>query len=79
MTHSPKDIHDTAWPDALLSQQDLQLLGLNNIGYIRTAQIRGEIAFVLHAADGTALAVRHDADDIKNLATEQAIGIASLH
>ncbi len=65
--------------DGLISQQDLQSLGLNNIGYIRAARIRGEQAYVLHAADGTAIAVRGDDAELIAIAAEQSIGLAPLH
>lgn len=65
--------------DGLISQQDLQSLGLNNIGYIRAARIRGEQAYELHAADGTAIAVRDNDGELIAIAAEQSIGLAPLH
>lgn len=41
-----------------MSHQDLIMLGLNDVAYIRTAHSReGQAGFAIHAADGTEMLV----------------------
>jgi hypothetical protein len=63
----------------IMTQGDLRKLGLEEVGYIKKYQTRGEIAFVLHAADGTALAVQNDAEAARISADHQSIDIVSVH
>ena len=48
----------------LMSQNDLKELGLEEVGYVKQYQVNGKPTWVLHAADGTALAVQGDVDAI---------------
>lgn len=62
-----------------MTQGDLRKLGLQEVGYIKRYQTRGETAFVLHAADGTALAVQNDIDAAHVSADHQDIDVVSVH
>lgn len=63
----------------IMTQGDLRKLGLEEVGYIKKYQTRGETAFVLHAADGTALAVQNDVESARISADHQSIDIVSVH
>lgn len=63
----------------MITQGDLRKLGLEEVGYIKKYQTRGETAFVLHAADGTALAVQNDAEAARTSADHQSIHVVSVH
>ncbi len=41
----------------IMSEQDLAVLGLPDLAYIKRVIIDGENAYSIHAADGTAIAV----------------------
>ncbi len=43
-----------------LTTQDFQVLGLEQLAYIKQITVRGETAFAVHAADGTEMAVMPD-------------------
>lgn len=43
-----------------LSQQDLKVLGLEQLAYVKTVTVDGQQAFAVHAADGTEMAVMSD-------------------
>ncbi len=63
----------------LMSQQDLRELGMQEVGYVKKYKMNGKIAFVLHAADGTALAVQDDASSALNSARHQDLDLVSVH
>ncbi|MBU0725878.1 MAG: DUF1150 domain-containing protein [Alphaproteobacteria bacterium] len=43
-----------------LSRNDLALLGMNDVAYVRPVQIQGQGQFAIHAADGTQMLVVDD-------------------
>lgn len=45
-----------------LSPRDLAMLGLNDVAYVKTVSAGGELAYAVHAADGTEMAVMADRD-----------------
>ena len=63
----------------MMSQTEFKNLGIEEVGYVKQYRIHGEPAFVLHAADGTALAVQKDLDAAHISAQHQALDIVSLH
>jgi hypothetical protein len=63
----------------LMSQNDLRELGLEEVGYVKKYKVNGKPAFVLHAADGTALAVQGDADAAVASARHHEIDLVSVH
>ena len=46
----------------LMSDQDLAILGLQNVAYVKSVTIQGGSAFSVHAADGTEIAILGDRD-----------------
>lgn len=61
------------------TQADLRQLGLNEVGYIKRYEMRGKPAYVLHAADGTAISVQDNADAAGVSALHQEIDLVSVH
>jgi hypothetical protein len=63
----------------ILPNVDLLKLGMNEVGYIKQYVVEGQKTFVLHAADGTALAMQPDAAQARLTAAHNQLGIVSLH
>ncbi len=64
---------------ACLTLSDFKTLGRNEFAYVRQYQVNGQHAFVLHAADGTALAVQKEAANAILSAQTQNLEIVSVH
>jgi hypothetical protein len=62
-----------------MTQADLKKLGLEEVGYVKQYSVNGKPAWVLHAADGTALAVQSDATSAQNSARHHELDIVSVH
>jgi hypothetical protein len=58
---------------------DLLNLGMNEVAYIKQYTVDGQKAYVLHAADGTALAMQNDISAARLSAAHSQLGIVSLH
>ena len=69
---------DTLTPPPL-SEQELKVLGLDEVAYIRQYRVRDEIAWVLHAADGTAIAVQKNPHAALDSARAQDLSLATVH
>lgn len=63
----------------LMTQADLKALGLEEVGYVKEYQINGKNAWVLHAADGTALAVQGNAKAAAGAARNHDLDLVSVH
>lgn len=63
----------------LMTQADLKALGLEEVGYVRQYQINGKNAWVLHAADGTALAVQGNAKAAGVAARNHDLDLVAVH
>lgn len=63
----------------LMTQSDLKKLGLEEVGYVKQQQINGKPAWVLHAADGTALAVQSDSNAALSSARHHELDLVSVH
>lgn len=74
---------DNALPEQtipfLMTEQDLKKLGLDKVGYVRQYQMEGKMAFVLHAADGTALAVQRTDAAARASAQHKEINLVAVH
>jgi hypothetical protein len=46
----------------MLSAEDLGKLGVAQIAYVKQVMVDGEVAFAIHAADGTPMAVAESPD-----------------
>ena len=51
--HTPEQLR-------IMSDQDLAVLGLADMAYVKRVIIDGENAYSIHAADGTAIAIMDD-------------------
>ncbi|MCC7036605.1 MAG: DUF1150 family protein [Alphaproteobacteria bacterium] len=63
----------------LMTQSDLKKLGLEEVGYVKQYQVNGKPAWVLHAADGTALAVQGDSNAALSSARHHELDLVSVH
>lgn len=63
----------------LMTQADLRALGLEEVGYVKQYEINGKNAWVLHAADGTALAVQGNAKAALGAARNHDLDLVALH
>lgn len=63
----------------LMTQADLKALGLEEVGYVRQYEINGKNAWVLHAADGTALTVQSTPGAATSSARQHDIDLVALH
>lgn len=45
-----------------MSRQELAVFGMQDLAYIKRVQVDGTIAYAVHAADGTEIAVLGDRD-----------------
>lgn len=66
-------------PQALLSEQELKALGLDEVAYIKEYQMQDKTAWVVHAADGTALAVQSNPAHARDSAHAQDLIVATVH
>jgi hypothetical protein len=62
-----------------MTLSDLRDLGKDEVGYVRRHLLEGQAAFVLHAADGTALAVQRDIASARLSARVQSLELVSVH
>lgn len=62
-----------------MTQNDLRELGLEEVGYVRQYTVKGKLAWVLHAADGTALAVQDTPVSLRLSAQQHELDILPLH
>lgn len=46
----------------LISPKEFALLGVQDVAYVKRVTINGAVAFAIHAADGTEIAVLPDRD-----------------
>lgn len=45
-----------------ISPRDLAALGLSHVAYVKAVTVEGRVAYSIHAADGTEMAVMADRD-----------------
>jgi len=76
-----KDQHRLLTQDffASISKNDLKELGVGNVAYVKRYVVRGHEAFVLHAADGAALAVQSSESIARQNAYYQDLELATVH
>jgi hypothetical protein len=63
----------------LMTPADLKDLGLEEVGYVKQYRVNGKAAWVLHAADGTALAVQNSANGAVLSAHHHDLDLISVH
>ncbi len=62
-----------------VTPSDLRQIGLNEVAYIKRYDVNGQPAFVVHAADGTAIAVQKDISSALGSAHHQDLDVVALH
>lgn len=77
MTDNPAQGDKTAPID--MTQNDLRELGMEEVGYVRKYSVKGKPAWVLHAADGTALAVQENMPALQTSLQHHDLDIVSVH
>lgn len=77
MTRNP--MQDGKSPLIAMTQSDLRELGMEEVGYVRKYSVKGKPAWVLHAADGTALAVQENMPALQISMQQHDLDIVSLH
>ena len=64
---------------AAMSERDLGELGVGDVGYVKQRVIDGKTAFVLYAADGTALTAQNDEESAQWNAHYQDLELVTVH
>jgi hypothetical protein len=62
-----------------MTRAQLRQLGVAQLVYLRAGVLDGEMAFAIHAADGTALAVVEDIELAVELVSEQGMDFVAVH
>lgn len=62
-----------------LSPQELGLLGMEHVAYVKPVLVEGILAFAVHAADGSQLAVILDRDTAQALVRRHGLEVVSVH
>lgn len=64
---------------ALMARAEFKAAGMGEVAYVRSYNVKNQTAFVVHAADGTAIAVQKDVQAAKLTARDQGLDIVSVH
>lgn len=48
--------------ERIMSDDDLAILGMQYVAYVKPVSLEGAIAYSVHAADGTEIAILYDRD-----------------
>ena len=71
---------DGGMPDARqMTTMQLRQLGVPTLVYLRSGLLNGEIAYAIHAADGTPMAVVEDIDVAIELVSERGMAFVAVH
>lgn len=62
-----------------MTAEQLLLLGTRQVVYLKTDMRDGELAFVIHGADGSPLVVVDAVDTAVKLAAQHGLGVAAVH
>jgi hypothetical protein len=62
-----------------MTPAQLRQLGVARLVYLRSGILDGQMAFAIHAADGTAIAVVEDIDLAVELVSEQGMFFVAVH
>ncbi|MCQ8240297.1 DUF1150 family protein [Rhizosaccharibacter radicis] len=62
-----------------LSTRQLQALGVSQLAYVKSVLVDGEIAFAIHAADGTPMALAGDREVAVAAIQQHEMVAASVH
>ena len=70
------DLQDKQWN---LTDQDLTLLGIEQLAYVKPITVKGDSLFSVHAADGTEIAVIADRDVAFAAVRQHSLEPVSVH
>lgn len=62
-----------------MSQKDLADLGVGDVAYVKRYTVNGKEAYVLHAANGTALAAQANESDAEQAAYGHDLELVTVH
>lgn len=62
-----------------LTDQDLTMLGIEQLAYVKPVTIKGDALFAVHAADGTEIAVIADRDVAFAAVRQHSLEPVSVH
>jgi hypothetical protein len=62
-----------------MTRAQLRHLGVPSVVYLRSGMLNGEVAYAIHAADGTPMAVVEDVDTAVELVCEHGMAFAAVH
>ncbi len=63
----------------IITDQDLEGLGLQSVAYVKSVQIEGQAVFSIHAADGTEIAILGNRDVAFATIREHDMEAVSVH
>jgi hypothetical protein len=69
----------SADPISHMTSEQLRRLGMPWLVYLRSGRINGEVAYAIHAADGTPIAVVEDVEVALDLASANDLTFARVH
>lgn len=79
MNGSSKDLREEKILSVVMSEGDLQGLGLGDVAYIKSYDVKGRVAYVLHAADGSTVEVEDNENDAILSAYQNDLNIVAVH
>ena len=62
-----------------MSRAELRRFGLSQLVYLRCGTVEGEVAYAIHAADGTAMAVVEDVAVAIELVAQNEMTFVAVH
>jgi hypothetical protein len=62
-----------------MTAAELRRLGVPRLVYLRQGTVAGQIAYAIHAADGSAVAIVEDMEVAIDLAVENGLSIVTVH
>ena len=72
-----KDLDDITYPD--LNQHELLMYGIEEIAYIREADLKGQHVYVVYAADGTPISAQENYSSAISAAYQHELDPITLH
>ncbi len=70
------DLQEKQWN---LTEQDLTMLGIEQLAYVKPVTIKGDSLFAVHAADGTEIAIIADRDVAYAAVRQHSLEPVSVH
>ncbi len=79
MNGSEKNLQEQDFLSVVMSEGDLKGLGVGDVAYIKSYDIKGRIAFVLHAADGSTIDVEDTETEAVRSAYQNDLNVVAVH